>query len=491
MVRLIRLTTTNENAVFDNDFSPNIEIKANSQVALKSLSLENVISEITINSENDKINFQTADNDFARFQVQLTHAKYDTITAPSLFRDMTTKLNGVLNPTINPSNVGMEIDCFVPTQSGQETKFEVAMLRGNYSEHTGQLVLDKGAVAVQRQAPSAPYYTPASAPTGNNCFMYDPRPIARGGGVVRFKIRRVSTANANCIFGLTSQNPDTMTGTSFDLTKLNYGIKIPDISGSTPSTFYQSGTAGSFTNTTQNPSQVINDSTDNDTLQFCITEGRIEGQVWVNGVGVITLEDFGAYTYPDDLYPVVIFLDNDFQMKTYRFTPSPFHNLDDTYVPHIPLLGHTNEPKQPPSVPTKFNLIFEGDSLPTFLGYNNIAVPMPVGATRSGFTFRAIAENIYRPNNKSDALIVEFLNLTLMSYDGLVKDRKSYLNVITEDDSNGQILYDAPYPLYIDIDNANPLTLRNFKLRVLNNDLSQLNMRGLGTMVLLIKSPDE
>ena len=488
MVRLIRLTTTNENAEFDNDFSPNIEIKSNSQVALKSLSLENVISEISINSANDRITFQTATG--VVFTPQLTHAKYDTTTAPSLFRDMTIKMNAVLNPTINPSNVGMEIDCFVPTAQGKETKFEVAMLKGNLSEHTTQTVLNKGAVAVSRLAPTAPYYTPASAPTGNNCFMYDPRPIARGGGVVRFKIRRVSTANANCIFGLTSQNPDTMTGTSFDLTKLNYGVKIPAIAA-VPALQYQSGSAGTFTNTGTLPSAVINDSTNNDTLQFTITEGKIEGQVWTAAAGLTTLEDFGAYTYPTDLYPVIIFLDSDFQMRTYRYTPSPFHDTETTYVPHIPLLGHGNEPPQQNPVATLFNLIFEEDSLPTFLGYNNIAVPMPVGSTRSGLTFRAIAENIYRPNNKSDALIVEFLNLTLMSYDGLVKDRKSYLNVIPEDDSNGQILYDAPYPLYIDIDNANPLSLRNFKLRVLNNDLSQVQMRGLGTMVLLIKSPGE
>lgn len=488
MVRLIRLTTTNENAEFDNDFSPNIEIKPNSQVALKSLSLENVISEISINSANDRITFQTATG--VVFTPQLTHAKYDTTTAPSLFRDMTTKMNAVLNPSTNPSNVGMEIDCFVPTAQGKETKFEVAMLKGNLSEHEAQLVLNKGAVAVSRQAPSAPYYTSASAPTGNNCFMFDPRPIARGGGVVRFKIRRVSTANANCIFGLTSQNPDTMTGTSFDLTKLNYGVKIPAIAA-VPALQYQSGSAGVFTNTGTLPSAVINDNTNNDTLQFTITQGRIEGQVWTAAAGKIILQDFGAYSYPDDLYPVVIFLDNDFQLYNYRYTPSPFHDTETIYVPHIPLLGHGKEPPQQNPVPSLFNLIFKEDSLPTFLGYDNIAVPMPVGATRSGLTFRAIAENIYRPNNKSDALIVEFLNLTLMSYDGLVKDRKSYLNVIPEDDTNGQILYDAPYPLFIDIDNANPLSLRNFKLRVLNNDLSQVQMRGLGTMVLLIKSAGE
>ena len=91
MVKLIRLTTTDENAIFDNDFVPNIIIPPKSSIALKSLALENVISNIVINSRNDKITFQI--KDLLTYEAQLTHAQYDSITAPSLFRDMNIKMN--------------------------------------------------------------------------------------------------------------------------------------------------------------------------------------------------------------------------------------------------------------------------------------------------------------------------------------------------------------------------------------------------------------
>lgn len=497
MVKLIRLTTTDENAIFDNDFVPNIIIPPKSSIALKSLALENVISNIVINSRNDKIKFQIKDPPavgpaLGTYETQLTHATYDSITAPSLFRDMNIKMNQQYDPTYTSTAVGIETECAV----NNSNKFEVRTFRGQLNDHINQVVLDKGAVAVSRAPSQSPYYyTSASAPTGNNCFMYDPRPIARGGGVLRFKIRRVSTTADNIIFGLTSVNPDTITGTSFDLAKLDYGVKIPAIAA-VPALEYQSGTAGTFTNTGVIPSAVINDSTNNDTLQICINQGKIQSEVWTNAGGFTLLEDFGDYTYPTDLYPVVIFLDNASQISNYRFTPSPFHNLDnvatfDATTPVIETQLHLGEPPQPPRNPTKYNLIFEEESLPTFLGYNNVSIPFPVGTTILTSAFRAVAENIFRPNNKSDALIVEFLNLTLMSYDGLVKDRKSYLNVIPEDDSNGQIIYDTPFPIYIDIDNANSLSIRNLRCRVLNNDLSNLVMRGLGTIVLLLKTPNE
>lgn len=491
MVKLIRLTTTDENAIFDNDFVPNIIIPPKSSIALKSLSMENVISKIVINSRNDLLKFQVS-NAQGQLQTQLTHAEYDNITAPSLFRDMNVQTNKKFNPSTEGSNVGIETECAV----NKSNNFEIRTFRGQLSEHTNELVLDKGAIPVQRLTPSNGYYRSNGVPTGNNCFMYDPRPIARGGGVLRFKIRRVGTTTDNMIFGLTSINPDTLTGTSFDLANLDYGVKIPAVAA-VPALEYQSGIAGSFSNTGVLPSAVVADSDNNDTLQFCISEGKIEGQVWSNASGLSVLEDFGAYAYPTNLYPVIIFLNSDIQIWKYRYTPSPFHNLDDvaTFDDKHPadgaLLGHTNEPPAPPTINTSYNFIFEDDSLPNFLGYNNVSIPFPVGTTISGRSFRAVAENIFRPNNKSDALIVEFLNLTLMSYDGLVKDRKSYLNVVPEDDSNGQILYDTPFPIYIDIDNATPISIRNLKCRVLNNDLSSLVMRGLGTIVLLLKTPNE
>jgi len=78
------------------------------------------------------------------------------------------------------------------------------------------------------------------------------------------------------------------------------------------------------------------------------------------------------------------------------------------------------------------------------------------------------------------------LNIGLDSYDGQIQSRVSYLSVIPKDDRDDFIIYDTTYPVYIDINNFQALTLRNIKCRLLNNDLSPVYMVGLGTIVLLI-----
>jgi len=79
------------------------------------------------------------------------------------------------------------------------------------------------------------------------------------------------------------------------------------------------------------------------------------------------------------------------------------------------------------------------------------------------------------------------LNIGLDSYDGELQSRVSYLSVIPKDDRENSIIYDAPYPIFIDINNYQPLTVRNIKCRLLNNDLSAVTMVGVGTIVILLK----
>jgi hypothetical protein len=50
-------------------------------------------------------------------------------------------------------------------------------------------------------------------------------------------------------------------------------------------------------------------------------------------------------------------------------------------------------------------------------------------------------------------------------------------------------LYEAPYPLYVAMDNDHEILLRNIKARILNSDLSTLELDGDATMTVLIKPP--
>ncbi len=485
-MKLLRLTTTDENAIFDNNYNANIVIQPKSQIALKSLSIETTIADIVINSVNDKLQFQVAENQGA-LTTQLTHSTYSNITYPSLFADMNQKLNSKINPIAFGSNIGMEVKTAVQNKGPVNIKFR----QGALNENENSIVLDKGAVAVSKTGtqPSTRVYSSAGTPSGNDCYMYDPTPIARGGGVFRFKINQIGNTTDNFILGLTSVNPDTLAaGTTFDINDINYGIKCGQ-----SSFVYSKIVGGIVSATTQLPNFVGIGNTNNDSIVLEINQGNVVGSVY-DGSGQQQLLS-ETYVYPTDLYPILIFLGDGTHTsaRLFRFTHSPYHN-DPVLTDLVPLNEGQERLSDPPrqsKTETLHFFNFESQSLASFLGFDNIRTP------QTGFekiligNFEVIAPNNFRPNNVSDAFVIEMLNLPLNSYDGLVSERRNILSVIPESDAQGVVIYDAKELVFIDIDNAEPFTLRNLRARVLNNDLSEIEMRGLASLVVLIKDPQE
>jgi len=74
MVKLIRLTSDDNNGIFDTTFKQDIIIKSGSQIALKSLSVGVDNKQITINSNNDDISYQLSDTTGIK-NVKLSHKK--------------------------------------------------------------------------------------------------------------------------------------------------------------------------------------------------------------------------------------------------------------------------------------------------------------------------------------------------------------------------------------------------------------------------------
>ena len=120
-MRLIRLTSSDPNAIFENHFNADIKVNPQSKVALKSLSMEVALSDITIDSDNDTIEFQVSSVSGTK-SIQLDHDTYDNITYPSLLNDMNENMNEALTTTGVNDNamIGLEIKNFISTG---ETKF--------------------------------------------------------------------------------------------------------------------------------------------------------------------------------------------------------------------------------------------------------------------------------------------------------------------------------------------------------------------------------
>jgi hypothetical protein len=485
-MRLIRLTTEDPNAIFDNQFKNDIVITPKSKIALKSLSLEVDTSQLESDSSNDKISFQVSTNEGQK-DAQLNHLTYDGTTAPQLFNNMDVKMNAQLTTDSGSANDNIGIQ--IRNSINKQTRFQSQFLKARLGEHLDSVVLDKGPRTVNTSGSTGFKVFKASGGatpiSGNECYFYDSRDICKGGGVLRIKTSLITGLSGDrFIVGLTTTNPDTLSNnTPFNLSDVKYGIQA----GHSGDKYYPIlngvvGSASSFTPAT------------NDITEMGISGGQVVGRIWKtansNYDDILTPQNYSF----EDLYPIIILLgrDTEIQLQNLRYTPNPYHS-NTTYsgydLDNEGRLGATPPNQGNYGKETQHFLQFEGSSLSSFLGYSNNRIPQ--SGTQLSTNFTATANKIFRPNNISDAFIVEMLNIGLDSYDGETQDRKSYLSVVPKSDSSGGVVYDAVYPIFIDINNFQPLSLRNIKCRILNNDLSPVNMLGLSTLSLLIENGDE
>jgi len=501
-MRLVRLTTTNENAEFRNSFATDIKITPYSKIALKSLALDTTIGDIEITSANDLIDFQVTASQ-GQLQAQLNHATYNSANHPALFKDMNQKMNNQLNPAVEGSNIGLEIQNKVATNG----RFEMSMNRGNLSDYRGTThqELAKGTIPVQYVTTFQGTYKANGTPTGNNCYMYYNKLTARGGGCLRFKNALVSTGVKNYIMGFSKTNPDTFASASYPDAKIDYAIQVGDLT-TDPNyiTWVNGATKTALASVPVTQGLPAGDTT-NDFVVMEINQGKVEGRIYRNGQPASELILQESYEYPSgnndvgqDLYAFIIFNGNasQTQVRNLRTTLSPFHVTPTSQRTEDTSEGLSVAPPNITNPATAHFLEYEGQSLADFLGFNNERIPQ-TGSTPSTGKFIARADSIFRPTNKSDCYVVQLLNIGVSSYDGYSLggtgdgERKSYLAVIPESNDSGGVNYNEAYPIFIDLDNAEPLTLRNINCRVLLNDLSPVQMSGLGTITLLIEDGEK
>lgn len=116
-----------------------------------------------------------------------------------------------------------------------------------------------------------------------------------------------------------------------------------------------------------------------------------------------------------------------------------------------------------------------------FLGYAN----NPSVTSKQPMSMKAV--QVFDPSDLAEAFVVEMLSMELNSYDATSNERRSILATIPKsEDVNGNVVYDANYPLFIDINNAEDQLVRVLRARILNPDLTPLKIQGDAYMTILI-----
>ena len=97
----------------------------------------------------------------------------------------------------------------------------------------------------------------------------------------------------------------------------------------------------------------------------------------------------------------------------------------------------------------------------------------------------------------SDSYVIELLSERVESFDASIDSgrnsgvkrggRKNIIAVIPVNDSMGVVEYQAHNDIFIDFDNAQPITMANIRIRILDKNLDPITTTGISVITLLLK----
>jgi len=544
MVKLIRLSTEDNNARFDNKFNEDIEIKPYSKVALDNCVLETSNDTLDIDGTNDNITFQLQVGNPHTITLAHTLSGYNRNNYTKLFKDIAVKINGVMGQpflnTPNSYNIKKELGSQVQVEVGSSSKkvnitfrqsalgYRVLNLTANIPTRTISGVANSS-VLVPVQLPyngvnQTSYIKVATVGAGNNntSLTYYEYPLTRGCGVIRATPRKLSvvgngagddTDYANGLIIGVSQNPLGSFIKKRDLldTEIYLGLHIGSTTG-----LISSIKNGVFTRSTVRGTYTGDGNVANDTYEVMICGNQIRLNVY-QGAN-LAREILIPTDYDNDLklYPFIINRgigtgasdsDNDCWTNV-LMTGDPFQELksidsDDTNDSLNHIIDNvifettlSNGTPSQQSVETGSGFIqFEKSSMSDFLGFNNLRIPILDFQKKKRYWFYQ-AEDPFTFSDLSSSVLIILDNIQLESYDTVEDNnqdggRKSILATVPQSDSSGAIIYEVQNLKYININNAYPIKLRNIKARITKNDNSPLNVNGVSRMTILVKDENE
>lgn len=529
-MRLIRLTTTDTQAFFDNSFNEDITINENSQICLENLVAELPPKAIIIDGSNDTISYQLQDTTSVGnggiHSIQLTHGQYGgnstelDFTFEELLIQITKKLNDSLTALTDRSGGGegtttKEIGGMFNVSLNSKKFVELEYTSAGNNPIAGNTVEDLGWTLTNTAITNTPNgFGGRSGGTLNtfDSYMYNSTELSEGAGRISFRIRDLedgvpapaSNDNHGMIVAVSKVDPQTWATGTIDYTKIYAGIQI---SARTVPYGFVDETGVDFTTTaltpnilqTAGPPAVGYGSNPIVSIGVSI-DGGLFGQVLQDdGAGnqeETTLFDFENEINPDKFYPIIIFLGGGSTGSTaasgrvrtqlMRYYPNPYPVAPKT-DPHHWLTTISTE--QFSIAPATFKLIFPDITVASFLGFTEKEYSF------SWTTTINFAGTLAPQTNTSyaDSYIVEMLGgIELNSYDGYTKSRKDILATIPNNqDVNNILRYSSSTPYFLNIRNKQKSIIRNIRCRILNLDYSPVVLQGQATMTLLIKDKDD
>ncbi len=534
-MKLIRLTSTENKAMFDNTFNDPISLPANAQVALANVALASEPRSVAIDADNGVVTWTTQSSDeVITYENTLTmDAGVYNAGSQQTFMD---NLEGDLNDNQETGNWNLDTPSHAlmmntqwavventgnPNVPGQNTKKAVddkKIVIGYRKACTSWLAqepdttaspLTKDFVSLNTTVSTANTYNRVERTAGSGdelSYLAGHQPMSWGPGGFALRLHTLSDAGApaadvqGVFFGLTTTNHSiSKPVTQPTRAECKFGIHCAYADTSQTYTIYQSGTP-----TVSNRVIAAGDS-----VLIQRTEGELEAYVNADYTDLtgwdkiqdssdedVSLEWTNRANASAPLYPVVIFYGDatDTKIEQLSYAPDPYkfftwrsgkNQESDCLWDLTPLAPENREInfKMQLSSDVAEYLGFQSGGLGDFKFPARPANLQLVSSTNFGWK----AVRSWATVGISESFYVQLLSAGCEGYDGLTSGRKNILAVIPKSDDSNLLLYDVANPLFLEIGNAFPITLRNISARVLTEDGGELPTDGLSVMTLLFK----
>lgn len=477
-MRLIRITTENNNCFFESVFNSDLIIKPQSKIALASFTTQLDNLNMVIDAQNNEISY-SVDGPNNIKTLTLPNGVYTSSTVQDFWIEVTRLFNQSMSNTKNQINrqwgCGIvngraDFKCLYGTRVAPQN----VISSGLYVTYN---LISGGAGQGKMKK------DPASGNTGNNAFLYIKSPNNKGVSSLRATFfKEDSPTDSGFVLGYTSSNPTAGTQ-EIDPAIYLYGIRYTQFT--TPSVPYKY-----IINGVETESVGVYPE-EGDILSIDIYNGKIYLRVYRS-----TTNDFinlytGDYNHQLNLFPLLLFVGIGTVINAIQFTSDPFYNIVNTQGGELILSANNNVVTIPTNkLSTQCFIQFNNPDLATILGYNKSRYPIAGFENKDEPDF--IADKAFTLRDFSESYVIELLNIKLNSMDSLSHGERSILYIIPQLSAiKEHVVYQAPQLIFLNINNTYDLNLREIKARVLKDDLSQFRCYGLSEIVMIIKDKDE
>jgi hypothetical protein len=500
-MKLIRITSDDDNGIFETQFNQSINIKPFSKIALNNLNAN--LKPIIIDSVNESVTFTYNTDKVANDKIltaRITNEIYTRNNYGDLLDQITNGLNGdyLYKDKVLTYLLGNQIRA---TVIDEVVNIEMRVAPNSIDWATNDLYSTKSPSILAPTGSSTVWSmvdTIGSTATYVN-GIYSNFNVAKGVGYFRFQINKLVQDTSlpggvlkdqGFLIGLSKSVFSDFETSDVDEDDITYGIGV-GWNGTGWTMYGQQG--GVIDDFNQAPTYASEGDITNSVLEVRVNGSFIQLCYSIGGAKPVVVERTYTHISKTELYPFIIFHSNELYTRASypETTLDPYVSGITTDVVRdyrVPLTQKVF------SVPTRNRvtqkqLKFSNIAMANFLGYSKSTYLIPTDSFSTAFV-NFQSDTIFYPAINSRNFILELITFNIDSYDSSQKQRRNILSSVISSDEN-EVITTEPNVIFLDMINSEPLDVRNLTLRLVDTEYNPVKLSGKSTLTILIADANE